>query len=66
MIYDLKGCGLCRERNCLWAVPLLILQKNSPALPKPCVPRGVLCRQSWGFCFIRTIFVERLALQAKT
>nr|DAG73283.1 MAG TPA: hypothetical protein [Caudoviricetes sp.] len=25
---DLKGCGLCRERHCLWAVPLLILQKN--------------------------------------
>nr|DAE13712.1 MAG TPA: hypothetical protein [Siphoviridae sp. ctQqU1] len=24
-IYDLKGCGLCRERHCLWAVPLLIL-----------------------------------------
>nr|DAQ70899.1 MAG TPA: hypothetical protein [Caudoviricetes sp.] len=26
-IYDLKGYGLCRERHCLWAVPLLILQK---------------------------------------
>nr|DAV00115.1 MAG TPA: hypothetical protein [Caudoviricetes sp.] len=24
---DLKGYGLCRERHCLWAVPLLILQK---------------------------------------
>ena len=24
---DLKGCVLCRERHCLWAVPLLILQK---------------------------------------
>nr|DAR20740.1 MAG TPA: hypothetical protein [Caudoviricetes sp.] len=23
-IYDLKGYGLCRERHCLWAVPLLI------------------------------------------
>nr|DAS96071.1 MAG TPA: hypothetical protein [Caudoviricetes sp.] len=23
----LKGHGLCRERHCLWAVPLLILQK---------------------------------------
>nr|DAT48920.1 MAG TPA: hypothetical protein [Caudoviricetes sp.]DAY61326.1 MAG TPA: hypothetical protein [Caudoviricetes sp.] len=22
---DLKGYGLCRERHCLWAVPLLIL-----------------------------------------
>nr|DAH60502.1 MAG TPA: hypothetical protein [Caudoviricetes sp.] len=22
---DLKGSGLCRERHCLWAVPLLIL-----------------------------------------
>nr|DAP39240.1 MAG TPA: hypothetical protein [Caudoviricetes sp.] len=22
---DLKGYGLCRERYCLWAVPLLIL-----------------------------------------
>lgn len=21
---DLKGYGLCRERHCLWAVPLLI------------------------------------------
>nr|DAV47007.1 MAG TPA: hypothetical protein [Caudoviricetes sp.] len=46
---DLKGYGLCRERHCLWAVPLLILQKKSPALPKPCVSRGVLCRQSGGF-----------------
>nr|DAT78543.1 MAG TPA: hypothetical protein [Bacteriophage sp.] len=27
-IYDLKGSGLCRERHCLWAVPLLILRKN--------------------------------------
>lgn len=24
-IYDLKGYGLCRERHCLWTVPLLIL-----------------------------------------
>lgn len=24
----MRGYGLCRERHCLWAVPLLILQKN--------------------------------------
>nr|DAM25731.1 MAG TPA: hypothetical protein [Caudoviricetes sp.]DAT40084.1 MAG TPA: hypothetical protein [Caudoviricetes sp.] len=23
----MKSYGLCRERHCLWAVPLLILQK---------------------------------------
>nr|DAU31513.1 MAG TPA: hypothetical protein [Caudoviricetes sp.] len=39
---------------------------KSPALPKSCVPRGVRCRQSGGFCFIRTSFVETLALQAET
>nr|DAR49217.1 MAG TPA: hypothetical protein [Caudoviricetes sp.] len=54
-IYDLKGCDLCRERHCLWAVPLLILQKTP-----------LLCRQSGGFCFIRTSFVEALVLQVKT
>nr|DAU37470.1 MAG TPA: hypothetical protein [Caudoviricetes sp.] len=26
-IYDLKSYGLCRERHCLWAVPLLIFCK---------------------------------------
>nr|DAE44237.1 MAG TPA: hypothetical protein [Bacteriophage sp.] len=25
MIYNLKGCGFCREWRCLRAVPLLIL-----------------------------------------
>nr|DAZ40193.1 MAG TPA: hypothetical protein [Caudoviricetes sp.] len=46
---DLKGYGICRERHCLWAFPLLILQKNSLALSKLCVPCGVRCRQSGGF-----------------
>lgn len=31
---DLKGSGLCRERHCLWAVPLLILQKKLPCFAK--------------------------------
>nr|DAR35843.1 MAG TPA: hypothetical protein [Caudoviricetes sp.] len=31
-------------------------------MPKPCVPRGVLCRQSGGFCFIHTSFVESIAI----
>nr|DAM91375.1 MAG TPA: hypothetical protein [Caudoviricetes sp.] len=35
-------------------------------MPKPCVPRGVLCRQSGGFCLIRTSFVERLAVKDET
>ena len=34
----------------------------SPALLKPCVPRAVLCRQSGGFCFIHTSFVESIAI----
>nr|DAE47453.1 MAG TPA: hypothetical protein [Caudoviricetes sp.] len=39
---DLKGSGLCRERHCLWAVPLLILQKNPLLCRSPACHAGTL------------------------
>nr|DAM50105.1 MAG TPA: hypothetical protein [Caudoviricetes sp.] len=47
-IYDLKGYGLCRERHCLWAVPLLILDFAVLAAQTP----GVPCGASGVFLFI--------------
>nr|DAR83543.1 MAG TPA: hypothetical protein [Caudoviricetes sp.] len=35
--------------------------KKSPALPKPCIPRGVLYRQSGGFFTNKTVKLSILS-----
>lgn len=42
----MKGCGLCRERHCLWAVPLLILDFAVLAAKPP-----VFRVEHRGFCY---------------
>nr|DAM22566.1 MAG TPA: hypothetical protein [Caudoviricetes sp.] len=65
-IYDLKGSGLCREWHCLWAVPLLILQKNPLLCRRPALHAGYFVGKVGDFCFIHTSFAEALVLQVKT
>nr|DAQ47817.1 MAG TPA: hypothetical protein [Caudoviricetes sp.] len=64
-IYDLKGYGLCRERHCLRAVPLLILQKNPLLFRSPAFHAGYVVGKVGDFVLFALVLSKLLSCKSK-